>query len=224
MKKKIGVFHKNIEKQNEDQNTIIMTTTNELYMAVRLYYHIYNLDELLLRLKELSCINWNTENRSFFINYNEEAKNIGLTVKYDAVPKDLFPVILAEGNIENKNDLYLDLRSFERAVCLVKFIDQHIDRSILKVTHAATYNKIQSADKNNFKKVWDLDYDELFSGNNMKIIDPDEEFRRLESLTANIHDHANKLAVFDNEYKNKEMPLIEKFPVNYYEDGIQSFN
>ena len=207
--------------KGQAQETLIMTTTQEPYMPIRLYYTIFDKDGLLNRLNQLQCVMWSIKNQSFFINYEKEAKKIGLSVKYNAVPKELFPVILAEGNIENDECLHLDLRSFERAVCLVEFLDRYISRRIIKITHVATYNEFQSADINNFEKIWNIDYDELFADENMVIIDPELEWEKIQNLIAKGKNPEEKLALVCENSKKQRMSLVEKFPIYYYEEGIE---
>ena len=82
----------------EQKNVLIVTTTKEVAMPIRLYYKVHDKLTLIKCLDRLKCICWLTENH-FLINYMKEAKNIGLMVKYSKVPPELYPIILADGHI-----------------------------------------------------------------------------------------------------------------------------
>lgn len=219
----------NIQKINEtfsgNQGALVMTTTKEPHMPIRLYYRVHNKPALVSQLATLRCVELTDDDR-FFITYSEEAKRLGLSVKYNKVPQALYPIILAHGHIIN-DIFHLDLRSFERGVRMVEFIDKHIDRTIANITHAATYNRINRVTEKTMESLITLDYDQLFSEKNMSIINPEAVLEELNAATlhAQNSDEKRRLATAHLEkLENQALPLIEKFPVNDGEEGIRQLN
>jgi len=222
---------RNTSNSQPSSGKILMTTTDELCLPARLYYEVFDKNGLVEQLSKLKCVDWQDDDH-FFITYNNEAKNIGLSVPHKEVPKELYPIILAHGSLVNETQLYLDLRSFERATKMIPFIDKHIAQRITKVTHVATYNRMQTvahvATDNRmqaiakFKKTIQLyDYDKLFSSDNMIVVDPEKTLHELKVKAEKIQDTNEKIKMGEEYFQaQRDFRLIEKFPVYYYEEGI----
>lgn len=195
---------------------ILKTLTNEPHMMVRLYYNITDFNLLIKALDKIDCVEY-TDDSTFHFIYDDEAKNFGLDVPYNKVPKKAFPIILAHGHFFNKNTLLkLDLRSYRRAISIIKFIDTHIDRDALILDEIASYNELMYDPNVTFEQVFkDVEENpqESFSGFWSKI-ENDETLTKKEKSAKAIQ-YANSIA-------EKVKPVVTKYPTNYYEDGIES--
>ncbi|BCA93729.1 hypothetical protein TUM19329_36610 (plasmid) [Legionella antarctica] len=212
----------NMDHLGETQLGLLTTTTNEPFMLIRLYYTIYNKTLLMTKLDALKCICL-YGNYKFLINYHHETKNIGLAVKPDGVPKNLQPIVLAKGKIIGETSMVIDLRSFERGCCIIEFLNHYISRDIAEITHIATYNKMHEITKKTITDVMNINYDSVFSEENMHR--PDMRFDKLMSEAEHIESIEEKQELMMNfmlESTAEKPNLIEKYPVHYYEDGIDS--
>ena len=144
----------------ESDSTPVMTATGEPFMPVRLYYDVFDQKALVSQLKQLKCVSFESEDL-FILTYDKEARKIPLSTPYNKVPKEVSPVILAHGQIVDEKHLHLDLRSFERGLGMVVFIDQWIDQSVAKATHAASYNEVFKVNKDTVQSLMNLDFNDL---------------------------------------------------------------
>jgi hypothetical protein len=211
------------DRRDYKKEPVIMTTTKEPLMPIRLYYDVFDKEGLLRKLDQLECVQFVPEEDQFSINYEKEARSIPLSVPYNQVPKEFYPVLLAFGHFVDDSHLQLDLRSFDRAVAIIEFIDQWIDRSQARITHIASYNQILTGDK--FKDLTILDLAELFEDANMVIHDPEATLDALEEALDQEEDEEEKQKIAFRhleETAQKDFPLIEKYPIYYYEEGVHS--
>lgn len=194
---------------------ILATTTNELQMFVRLYYVIQDLTGLIKAFDKLKCVEYMDEN-VFHLNYHKEAKNFGLEVGYKKVPEGLFPIILGYGHFRNnKTELIIDIRSYKRALSMIKFIDNNISRKVLHLNEMATYNEVM-CDPN-------LTFDDVF--NDIKSNPQAELMEKLELIKQDISitedERRRESKAILGEQVNAATPVVTKNPVPFYEDGIK---
>lgn len=201
---------------------VLMTTTNEPFMPIRLYYTIYNRKKIYEILHNLSCIGF-AEHDHFYISYWKEIQNFGLSVNHNDVPKPLYPIILAHGFINEDHTLHLNLRSFKRGLKMIEWINHHIHSSYLKLTHIASYNALTHT--SDIESTMSHDFNEFFPEHSMKIIDPQAIVKQFKTATQHTHDCNEKARIVEQIMKRLEeeedFAYIEKYPVHYYEDGIQ---
>ena len=149
------------------KETLMHTTTNEPFMPARLYFKFINRKKLLKALERRKCIDRHDEN-TFIITYEEEAKNVNLDVACDEVPEELFPIILAKAQIVSSSEIHVDVRSFKRAMEIIKFLYKYVGPEFLYLTHVATYNRFIKVTSDNIQGLMNLDYDALFSKENLQ--------------------------------------------------------
>jgi hypothetical protein len=169
-------FKKRVSKKKLQEPKLIMTTTEELLMPVRLYYTIHNKKSLIKALRKLKCVLFSKEDENhFIISYHKEAKKFNLAVPYQEVPKELYPITLAEGYIVGNCKLHIDARSLRRGVELVDFLVKFIiPSSIIEITDMANYNKVTVArDEDEYYQWFNVNYSELFD--NVRITDHNVE-------------------------------------------------
>lgn len=204
------------------ETTLLTTTTSEPFMHVRLYYRVHNRSELLRKLSNLRCIDV-FEETAFILNYAYEANDIPLKVKSNQLPKHLQPIILAKGKFVSDESMTLDLRSFERATCIIEFLDGVVGRDFAEITHIATHNKLHKVTKYTATEVMNVNYDDLFSEENLDY--SDKGFTDLITSTEKtdcIEERGDLLLDFISHLDMSKPSLVEKFPVHYYDDGVNA--
>ena len=218
-----NIFRKSIEEPK-----LIMTSTEELFMPVRLYYKLHNKKALIKALRKLKCVLFSQEDEDHFvISYHKEAKKIDLAIAYQEVPKELYPIALADGYIVGNSELRVDTKSLRRAVGIVDFLVKSIIPSnIIEITAMANCNKATAVrNEEEYYQWFNVNYDELFDNISIsdynaelinavkKILDPGEDYEeRIEN---------RKLEEFDQKIlllKQQEMdnyPDAEKIALHY---------
>ena len=218
-----NIFRKSIEEPK-----LIMTSTEELFMPVRLYYKLHNKKALIKALRKLKCVLFSQEDEDHFvISYHKEAKKIDLAIAYQEVPKELYPIALADGYIVGNSALRVDTKSLRRAVGIVDFLVKSIIPSnIIEITAMANCNKATAVrNEEEYYQWFNVNYDELFDNISIsdynaelinavkKILDPGEDYEeRIEN---------RKLEEFDQKIlllKQQEMdnyPDAEKIALHY---------
>ena len=197
-------------------NILVKTLTDEFFQPVRLYYIIHNEIGLQEIFNQLKCFEYDAILNDWTIRYSDEAANIGLKVPPEKIPPQAQPLIIATIFIENKQAMLIDVRSIERAARVIEFINNHVPREIAEVTHASIYNELITATNNNPESLRDIDYDELFSDENITVIDPESHFLEAETLASQYEDKAEVFAIMTRRVQEKAkqpLPRAEKFPV-----------
>ena len=157
----------------------------------------------------------------------KEAKKIDLAIAYQEVPKELYPIALADGYIVGNSELRVDTKSLRRAVGIVDFLVKSIIPSnIIEITAMANCNKATAVrNEEEYYQWFNVNYDELFDNISIsdynaelinavkKILDPGEDYEeRIEN---------RKLEEFDQKIlllKQQEMdnyPDAEKIALHY---------
>lgn len=200
---------------------ILATLTGEYFQPVRLHYRVFDHEGLVRVFKKLRCLDYDTTQQRWVWLYDHEAKSLRFQQSYAQLPKHLHPLVIGSFFLRGKDKLLLDLRSCERASLAVPFFDNHLPRSVTKVTEAEVVNKLFSATENA-----KLTPDGLFDHQGSTFRDPEAAMQRVIERTAHVQDPQEKLriALEDMESEAKQpLPEIERFPVHYYEDGVQGF-
>jgi hypothetical protein len=200
---------------------ILATITGEYFQPVRLHYRVFDHEGLLRAFQKLRCLDYDAKQQRCVWLYEHEAKSLRFKQSYAQIPKHLHPLIIGSFFLRTKDTLLLDLRSCERATLAIPFFDKHVPRSVAKVTEAAVVNKLFSATENE-----KLTPDSLFDHQGSTFCDPNAAVQRVRELTAHAQDPQEKLeiALEDMQSRAKQpLPEIERFPMHYYEEGIQGF-
>ena len=195
------------------------TQTGEVVQPIRLYYQIVDKKQLLNRFKRLRCMDFDRVNNRWVWLYSHESKVLKFVKSYLSIPKVMHPIVIGSFFLRSGDELlFLDLRSFDRAIEAIPFFDKHIGRAVARITHAAVVNRFFDA-----KEQFPPNLDGFFCSDEMIEINPDNSIAEIESLieTHRIDGKPNWSSVFEQEAK-KALPEIEKFPVHFYEEGIDS--
>ena len=207
---------------NAEQKQLMLTTTGEIYQPVRLYYRIFNKSAIESRFRTLRCMDIDMENGRWVWLYIEEARKISFPYPYKQIPNALHPIVIGSFFTKVDDEMYLDIRSIERASEAILFFDKHLDRSFAKVTHAAILNRLPFDNPKSAR----FNFDEFFDNDEMVVLNPDQMVDDLEKVTLGVDD-INERRLIASDFLKKSLgndfPDAEKFPVHYYEDGIDLF-
>jgi hypothetical protein len=127
---------------------LLTTLTGECFQPVRLHYRVSDQEGLLRAFKKLRCVGDDpTQGRRVWL-YDHEARTLRFKHSYAQIPKDLHPIVIGSLFLRTQDELLLDLRSCERALLAIPFFDQHLPRSVARVTEAEIVNTLFSATGN----------------------------------------------------------------------------
>jgi len=202
------------------EQTILATMTGEHFQPVRLHYRVFDRKRLLRAFEKLRCVDRDQTQLRWVWLYDFEARNLPFEKSYAQIPKQYHPIVIGSFIPRSEDRLVLDLRSCDRATLAIPFFDKHLPRSVARVTEAEVVNKLFSAEDSR------LTPDQIFDRQETKVCDPEAYVRALEELTAHVRDPQEKLRIA-SEYMTarakQPLPEIERFPVHFYEEGIQTF-
>jgi hypothetical protein len=201
------------------EKQLLATVTGEFFQPVRLHYKVFDQRGLLKAFQKLRCLGFDQTQQRWVWLYDHEAKKLRFQQSYAQIPKHLLPLGIGSVFLRG-DDLLLDLRSCERAKLAIPFFDRHIPRKVAKVTDAEVVNKLFSAEH---LKVTPT---EIFDQMKSTVRDPDAEVQRLAELTAGVQGPEEKLRVAFEDMRaraRQPLPEVERFPTNFYEDGIEAF-
>jgi hypothetical protein len=200
---------------------ILATVTGEYFQPVRLHYRVFDNERLLRAFKKLRCVDHDPSQKRWVWLYDHEARNLRFKQSFAQIPKHLHPLVIGSFFLRTKDTLLLDLRSCERASLAVPFFDTHLPRSVVKVMEAEVVNKLFSATEG--AKVTP---DNIFDHQPSTFVDPEAEVQRVIDLTAHVRDPQERFRIATKNIESRaqqSLPEIERFPIHYYEDGIQGF-
>jgi len=200
--------------------TLLVTTTGENIQPVRLHYKVFDRKGLLKAFKKLRCVESDPARQRWVWLYDFEAKSLPFKQTYAQIPRQHHPMVIGSFFPRSGDRLVLDLRSFERARLAIPFFDRHIPRRVAKVTEAEVVNRLISAEESQ------LSPDQFFDRQETSACDPEASLRAVEELTAHVQDPLEKFRIASEymEARAKQpLPEIERFPIHFYEEGIQTF-
>ena len=73
----------------------------------------------------------------------------------------------------------------------------------------------------------DVDYDDIFDQKNITVIDPEKTIQESKAIVAQYETEEERLEAMLQTTENnskKPLPKVEKFPIYFYEDGIEAFS
>lgn len=201
-----------------DEKTLQATVTGEAVQPIRLYCQIIDKSLLMKCFRKLRCMDFDPAKNRWVWLYANESKMLKFRKSYSSIPGKLRPIVLGSFFLRNRDELLLDLRSFDRAIKAIPFFDKHLGQAAARLTHAAVVNRFFDA-----QEQFPSNLDMFFSRDKMTEIDPDKSIAEVESLieTNRIDGNPDWSAVFEQRAK-KAQPEVEKFPIYFYEEGIDS--
>jgi hypothetical protein len=200
---------------------LLMTMTGEIHQPVRLYYQVFDQAAVVKVFSALRCMDDDRDQARWVWLYHGEAKKLKFHTAYSAIPRTMRPIVLGYGRFTSAQDMYLDVRSCERATQAVVFFDRYLQRSIAHVTHAAMVNRLFPATAEGLP-----DLEGLFAPDQVTAIDGEAMLRRAVASLQTIQDPQQRLDMafaLIAQPAHAPLPEVEKFPVHFYTDGIRSF-
>ena len=203
---------------SEDKK-LLVTITGEVFHPTRLYYHVPNKDALRRRFARLDFMDYDKEGDRWVWLYTGKAKRLKFGQRHTPVPKNLQPIVLGSFFLRASKEAHFDLRSFERATKAIVFFDKHIPRNVASVTDMAVVNKCFD-----FSDKPPTDIGEFFEGGKVTHNRPEDLLEELLSFDqiADLSERRAQVHSFVEGKAREGLPEVERFPVNYYEDGIGS--
>lgn len=205
------------EDWDQKKTALVSTTTGELFMPARLYFKFMNKKSLIKALERRNCVDL-FDDDSFNISYWEEAKTVKLQVPYDEVPENVFPVLLARGSFVGPSEIHIDVRSFDRAIGILRFLNKYIGPKFMYATHIATYNRLIGTQEKDAENILNLDYDEIFSNEKLQQAEAKQDFSKF-SDNENNDSEESAQEKFEAILK-KPIPVVRKTPVKNNQAGL----
>ena len=203
-----------------EERTLLGTLTGEYFQPVRLHYRVSDRAAVLQRFQQLRCVDHDATRERWVWLYDHEARRLRFKKSYADLPKHLQPVIIGSFFLRAADKLVLDLRSIERATEAILFFDKHLSRSVARVVEAEVVNRLFPIGDAQVTP------DSIFDHQASTYIDPEAAVQRTKDLVAGIAEPHERLrlALEDMQSREKEpLPEIERFPIHYYEEGIEGF-
>lgn len=135
-----------MSKNNEA--SIIMTTTNELFLPTRLIYRVFKDKELAAVFRHLRCFQLDPTKNRYTWNFEHEAMKCKFPACYKKLPKQQQPVVLASCYMLGPDKLHVYLRSTFRVIEFLKFFESKVTHDIAKGEFMDEYNFVVTQDKN----------------------------------------------------------------------------
>jgi hypothetical protein len=200
----------------ESADQVAMTTTGEILQLIRLHYEVGDVAQLRATFAKLRCMEYDASHTRWVWLYTEEAR----TLSFKA-PRAADNVVLGEFVFKGQTEVVLNLRSFERATNALVFFDHYIPRTVACVTAMTVSNRLLSTAE--AASLGSLD--QYFDRAEVVIKDPAALLRTLEDLASRFPDAHERFAVVAQYMEDKAkqpVPAMERFPLDYYEEGIRS--
>jgi hypothetical protein len=193
---------------------LVMTMTGEIFQPIRLYYRVPDAKKLRQAFDKLRCMSFEPVAKRWTWLFDSEAKSMKFKNSYSSIPGEKRPLVLGAFHTETaKHEIPLDVGSIERAVKAIEFFNERIGRATAELRYIAIYNKLFS----------DAD---LHPGNNFSTLFAEVE---TEEIDARCEAEAMRtIGAMKSGASLHDLPhhgqLVEAFPANYYDDGIELLN
>jgi hypothetical protein len=210
-----------IDKSRTHRDTgerqLLKTTTGEIYQPIRIHYELFNKDEVIKVFSKLRCMDYDEENNRWVWLYDKEAKSINLGKASSFVQKKDGTIVLGSFHIRTDREMFLDLRSFERATAAIVFFDEYIKRDDARAKYVDVVNRLFDA-TDGFAPSLDIFFDR--NDINLDAVKISDEFSELASKKEKLDKEQTEALLSSFYEKSKEhYPELERLPVNYYDDN-----
>jgi hypothetical protein len=193
----------NGDVSNADEK-LVATVTGEYVQPVRLYYRLKDKRALKKVFSKLKCMDYDASRDRYVWLYQKEAKKLTFKYPYSAVPAEQRPVVIGSFFSESVDEMYLEVRSIERALQGIVFFDTYIKPYMASIDSISVINKLFSFAEHT------MDFSDYF----------DQE------VTINSEEKALQLQADFGQGKTLEkleeqsLPLVERFPCYFNDDGV----
>jgi hypothetical protein len=203
-------------RARENHKQLAFTSTGEIFQPIRLHYEVIETEKLPIEFSKLQCMDYDHQQERWVWLYTAEADRL-----FKNQPNKENPIVIGEFILKGDKKIVLNLRSFERAIEALVFFDRYIPRTTARVTHITTINKLFNIEEaTSITKL-----DKIFERSDITIRNPEVITQKLLEIAKKTDNQAKRskaVGQFIEELSSQAQPEIEKFPTNYYEDGIDS--
>ena len=200
------------------EKKLLLTMTGEIFHPTRLYYHLFDQNALLRIFSKLDCMDYGKTYDRWVWLYQGKARKLKFSQTPSYLPKQAGPIVLGSFFLRSSNGAHLDLRSFERATKAIVFFDKYIPRKVASVTDIAIVNACFD-----FSAEPPMDFNEFFETDRVRERKPEallEELQSFKEIT-DLEERRSRVFSHIEAMVTESLPEVERFPVNYYEDGIK---
>jgi hypothetical protein len=201
------------------EKKLMVTITGELFQPTRIHYELYDKVRLrkLFSLQTFMKYDGSVDRWAWL--YTGRAKKLTFKTPWKKIPKHLQPIIIGSFFQRATGAMFLETRSIERTVEAIAFFDRIIPRKVARVTDISIVNRLFDLTRDTQALSSPLDH--LFA--NETKIDPEAKLADLKKrVAAGEAVQVNPADIVPMFWKgdDQSIPEVERFPANYYEDGI----
>jgi len=168
----------------DDEKLLQATQTGEVVQPIRLYYQIADKKRLIDSFKQLRCMDFDRVNNRWVWLYSHESKVLKFRKSYSSIPKEMHPIVIGSFFLRSGDELlFLDLRSFDRAIEAIPFFDKYVGQTVARVTHAAVVNRLFDA-----KEQFPPNLDVFFCSGEMMERDTDKSTPEVEKFPVHFYE------------------------------------
>ncbi|TAK75193.1 MAG: hypothetical protein EPO11_05880 [Gammaproteobacteria bacterium] len=196
------------------QKPFLTVETGEAYQPIRLTYDLYQKNQLIDALNELTCCEKNPRGEAWTWFWRDECDDLHFESVDSYRKNSEHPLRLGTLTIY-QDKLYLNLPSFKRACLAVSFFYRKIDEAIAKVHNADFLNKVFGLDErlpHGFTELFKEE--ELEKIVRQRIHDYEAVQEKIENA-ASTQEAFTLLAEYTKAEAKKRLPYAERYP--FYE-------
>ncbi len=194
-----------------NERVLLTTMTGEPFQPMRLYWSIPTRAVVMRVFTGLRCVVEEPGARAWLWLYQDEATAITFARPHAEIPPDAHPIHIGRFRMPGKDQLVMELRSFERAIEAAKLFAPLLGpRSVLR--RARVINRwFEGHEAADGPEVLDRVLDQ-----NVVIKDPGKAEEAFERAMAGARTKTEKAAAFERysqERRKEDVPLVEDFPL-----------
>ncbi len=201
------------------EKKLMVTITGEPFQPTRIHYELYDKVRLRKLFSLQTFMKYDGSVDRWVWLYTGRAKKLNFKIPWKKIPKHLQPIIIGSFFQRATGAMFLETRSIERTVEAIAFFDRIIPRKVARVTDISIVNRLFDVTRDTQALSSPLDH--LFA--NETKIDPEAKLADLKKRVA-----AGEAVQIDPadivpmlwKGDDQSIPEVERFPANYYEDGI----
>lgn len=206
------------------KKTLITTHTGEPSQPVRIYYQVAKPKTVLGVFKKLRCVYWEKPLQRWRWTYEHEAQKLRFERSYSKIPKEAKPVVMGEFFWRGEQELWLEVRSFERAIKALEFFERRINPRAAQATKLRVVNRFLAAEEPNVEQLLESPYDHFFDGDEVDIPDPEQLVKEAQEVkqSQKAQEGITEPWIQYLEAKLKDKtPEIEEISLDFYrEEGL----
>jgi hypothetical protein len=201
------------------EKKLMVTFAGEPFQPTRIYYELYDKAQLQKLFSLQTFMKYDESVDRWVWLYTGRAKKITFKRPWKKRPKHLQPMIIGSFFQRATGAMFLETRSIERTVEAIAFFDRIIPRKVARVTDVSIVNRLFDFARD--MQAFSSPLDHLFA--NETKIDPEAKLADLKTRIAageTVQMHPADIVPMLWKGDDQSIPEVERFPANYYEDGI----